>query len=608
MAKRSRSKTRADMIALLKSRGVRGTLSKMTKQQLRNKLDETAPPEDMEGGSTPQRSGELQLEPDPRAPRRPAPHPAVGNLRPARGSLPDRRRRTRDMDLRGGGSESAESMEGGHYFQSFGKASASEKKKYNHTHEKDDMPTTNKQRGSGHDYRDFVAARMRQNGGNMKAAVADWKDQKGGHMVRVDGTVSEKQSKKYAHTHKNLPNPAKTGAKSTTTAAQKPPAAAARRRAPRGDDSLFDTIEQRTAKEKAQKAKQKRADAASRAKADREDAADAADKSRADASAAARREVSTKRKASRTEMQKRAQERLDKGASGNAWFTFRDRMYAGGNFNAKDISQRWKKQKERIAREERDARDKADDLAFAQQEVADEDAERAKELEPLREARRRSGRIPKKSQDGEGYDQDGEGFMDWIHSEHIKHPFLTDVGESAAAAAGILATGGIADLAAGAAGAAGEAVSGAVGDAVEEGVSNLASRAGSTLREGASSLERSAMRRAAGNAALRRAGQEGEIEAPSLTERAGNLAVSAGRKVRQAGSYVLENAPSRKAMVEQVASEGITEGMKDEQEAEEADDTPAPAPAPYHPSQGDLYSANYNALYGSSGDGHTPWG
>ena len=150
MAKRQRSKTRADMIGILKSRGVRGTLSKMTKQQLRDKLDATAPPEDMEGGSAPQRSGELQLEPDPRAPRRPAaPHPAVGNLRPARGSLPDRRRRTRDMDLRGGGSESAESMEGGHYFQSFGKASASEKKKYNHTHEKDDMPTTNKRAHQG---------------------------------------------------------------------------------------------------------------------------------------------------------------------------------------------------------------------------------------------------------------------------------------------------------------------------------------------------------------------------------------------------------------------------------------------------------------------------
>ena len=69
MAKRERSKTRADidMIALLKSRGVRGRLSKMTKAQLRTKLDETAPPpEDQEGdGHKPQRSGELELEADP---------------------------------------------------------------------------------------------------------------------------------------------------------------------------------------------------------------------------------------------------------------------------------------------------------------------------------------------------------------------------------------------------------------------------------------------------------------------------------------------------------------------------------------------------------------
>ena len=49
---------------------------------------------------------------------------------------------------------------------------ASEKRKYKHEHEKSSMPTRNKQRGSGkHDYRDFVAAKMRQNGGNMKAAV-----------------------------------------------------------------------------------------------------------------------------------------------------------------------------------------------------------------------------------------------------------------------------------------------------------------------------------------------------------------------------------------------------------------------------------------------------
>ena len=66
MAKRERSKTRADMIAMLKSRGVRGRLSKMTKAQLRTKLDETAPPpEDQEGdGRKPQRSGELELEAD----------------------------------------------------------------------------------------------------------------------------------------------------------------------------------------------------------------------------------------------------------------------------------------------------------------------------------------------------------------------------------------------------------------------------------------------------------------------------------------------------------------------------------------------------------------
>jgi hypothetical protein len=56
--------------------------------------------------------------------------------------------------------------------------------------------------------------------------------------------------------------------------------------------------------------------------------------------------------------------------------------------------------------------------------------------------------------------------MDWIHGEHQKHPFLTDIGEAGVAAAGILATGGIADLAMGAAGAAGNAVTGAVGDVV----------------------------------------------------------------------------------------------------------------------------------------------
>ena len=54
---------RADMIKLLKSRGQKGALSKMTKAQLKKLLEDTAPLDD-----TPERSdrhsSELELEPD----------------------------------------------------------------------------------------------------------------------------------------------------------------------------------------------------------------------------------------------------------------------------------------------------------------------------------------------------------------------------------------------------------------------------------------------------------------------------------------------------------------------------------------------------------------
>ena len=37
-------------------------------------------------------------------------------------------------------------------------------------------------------------------------------------MVRADGTISDKENKKYAHYHKNLPNPAKkAGSKRTVS-------------------------------------------------------------------------------------------------------------------------------------------------------------------------------------------------------------------------------------------------------------------------------------------------------------------------------------------------------------------------------------------------------
>ena len=208
------SKTRSEYIAILKTRGKRGKLSKMRKADLKRLVEESEPPmhpdsgrdeneTDQHGSGTHTKHGSgLTLDPDPRA------------------------------------------QGGGHYFQSFGETAASEKRKYKHEHEKSSMPTRNKQRGSGkHDYRDFVAAKMRQNGGNMKAAVAEWREQSGGHMVRTDGTISAKENSKYAHEHKNTPNPAKGASASGESVASEaaapapkatPPAPSATRRSVTG--------------------------------------------------------------------------------------------------------------------------------------------------------------------------------------------------------------------------------------------------------------------------------------------------------------------------------------------------------------------------------------
>ena len=177
--------TRSDLISTLKSRGVKGQLSKMRKHDLQELVRQSAPADKRVPTG-------ITLEPDEQAGGHCAGklakvcHDAYG-----------------DSD-----GDGKPDQKGGHYFQSFGKASASEKRRYKHTHEKSDMPTVNKQKGSGHSYRDFMTAEMRQNGGNMKAAVAKYHEQKGGHMVRADGTISDKENKKYAHYHKNLPNPA----------------------------------------------------------------------------------------------------------------------------------------------------------------------------------------------------------------------------------------------------------------------------------------------------------------------------------------------------------------------------------------------------------------
>ena len=77
------TKTRAELIALLKSRGIKGRLSKMTKAQLLAKVKATAPPEKAEEKPQQHMSG-LRLEDDQEGGHRfnmkgdasPAPKPA----------------------------------------------------------------------------------------------------------------------------------------------------------------------------------------------------------------------------------------------------------------------------------------------------------------------------------------------------------------------------------------------------------------------------------------------------------------------------------------------------------------------------------------------------
>ena len=66
-----------------------------------------------------------------------------------------------------------------------------------------------RQDGEGMSYQDFMRDNLKQYGGDMRAAAQAYKGQKGGHFVRVDGTVSEKEMAKYsAHTHRPRENPA----------------------------------------------------------------------------------------------------------------------------------------------------------------------------------------------------------------------------------------------------------------------------------------------------------------------------------------------------------------------------------------------------------------
>ena len=194
--------TRSDIIATLRSRNVRGSLTKMKKASLLELLRETAPP------SSPrdvQRQG-IYLAPDPE-----------------------------------------QKQSGGHAYKVDGSLGANHAAK--HVHERQDWPSdkAKKQSGSGRgrgdsDYSRFIRAEMKRNGGKMALAAKAWREHKqtGGHFARKDGTVSDAERRKYKHTHDG-PNPSDTAPKAPTSAAAKaadPKAIAKQARADRAAASV----------------------------------------------------------------------------------------------------------------------------------------------------------------------------------------------------------------------------------------------------------------------------------------------------------------------------------------------------------------------------------
>jgi hypothetical protein len=242
-------------------------------------------------------------------------------------------------------------QEGGHYISaSTGKPTASQQRKYKHTH-----PVTQMERAKG-------------------------------AYVREGGAVVDAKTGKLL---KDRPAAQTTQSKPRRRVAPKP----------RGDDSIFDTPAQRTAREDAERAKAKQRDAASWRRANQRAARDTARKRKADESIAAKKAVVAARKETDAQKQRDARARLKAGTSGNAYLKFRDEQYARGNFDVKAITDRYNREKERRRIDARDARDRADDLAFAQQEYDEEMAERTASA---RAAMERVGPIPRQ-QRGDGY-------------------------------------------------------------------------------------------------------------------------------------------------------------------------------------------------------------
>ena len=128
----------------------------MTKPQLRDKVDDTAPAEDQEGdGAGSPSRGELQLE--------------------------------------------ADAQKGGHSFTLDGKANSNDVSKYKHGHVKKTWAV--KQSG-GSSYKEFMRANLKQHGGDMKAAADAYK-QSSGHYAKAGGNVTAAEKAKYMYMYKH---------------------------------------------------------------------------------------------------------------------------------------------------------------------------------------------------------------------------------------------------------------------------------------------------------------------------------------------------------------------------------------------------------------------
>jgi hypothetical protein len=444
---------RADMIKLLKSRGQKGALSKMTKAQLKKLLEHTAPPDD-----TPERSdrhsSELELEVD-------------------------------------------EHQRGGHYFDKAGKPRGSTK----HKHEKNPWPVAQdgsghgESTGAGHSYRDFMKKNLKQYGGSMQKAAAAYREQDGGHYATVKGNTAKGESTKYKHSHSGSNAASKASASTSkapasTSKAPAPAPAPAPKPKPKPKpkakkakdlskipDSMLTDAERKRKKAAAdaEAAETKAAERASRKKAVAAEARRSAEERRVreanDASARKRKEAAQKAKddakARKRATASKAKTSLKSGKPMNAYQRFAAEQRSRGFTNLKEIGRMWTEQKERLQREERDRQDRKDDAEFAAEERA---------------------RLPKfkKKQRGKGMEEDqyGEGFLDDIEGGYKdaktwvgraagkvkkgydeteayvdKHPMLKDLQDGALVIGGVAlastGVGAIGELAAGL-GAAGE--------------------------------------------------------------------------------------------------------------------------------------------------------